>query len=148
MPKLKPNCSLSSTPSDFWAQLGVSRQSGELIKQVREGFAFSTLTRLATLSRFSTHELAKMIGLSCYALRHARQLGRLSTLQSDRLVQVARVIGAACDLFEGDQVSANQWLMTAQRGLGGCRPVEMLATGVEVEAVLDLIGRIEHGVVS
>lgn len=148
MPKLKPYCPLPSTPSDYWAQLGVARQGGELIKQVREGLAFATLARLATLSGFSTHELAKMLGLSRCALRHGRRLGHLSTPQSDRLIRVARVIGAACDLFEGDRVSANQWLTTPQRGLGGCRPIEMLATGVEVEAVLDLIGRIEHGVVS
>ncbi|MHC9037670.1 antitoxin Xre/MbcA/ParS toxin-binding domain-containing protein [Cobetia marina] len=32
------------------------------------------------------------------------------------------------------------------RGLGGRRPVEMVATTAGAEAVLDLIGRLEHGV--
>jgi uncharacterized protein (DUF2384 family) len=32
------------------------------------------------------------------------------------------------------------------QGLGGARPAEMIATSAGTDAVLDLIGRLEHGV--
>ena len=133
--------------SDFCETLGLC-QGEELIKQVREGVAFAVFTQLATASGFRTSELAKMVGLSRYALHQGRQLRRLSRQQSDRLIRVARVIGATRDLFDGDQVLANRWLLAPQRGLGGWRPAEMLATEVEADSVLNLIGRIEHGTVS
>ncbi len=132
--------------SDYWAQLGMAQQGGVLIKQVREGLAFTTLSRLAAMSGFSTREMAMMLGLSNYALNQGRRLGRLSTPQSDRLVRAAQVIGATFGLFEGNQRLAVEWLSAPQRGLGGYRPIEMLATGVEADAVLDLIGRLEHGI--
>jgi|TARA_R100001143_G_scaffold62609_1_gene66304 putative toxin-antitoxin system antitoxin component (TIGR02293 family) len=146
MPVLKPYHPEPLIPASYWSQLGIPCQGVELIEQVREGFVFETLGRLAVVTGFSTQELAEMIGLSHYALRLGRRRGYLSTQHSDRLFRVARVIGAAFDLFDGDRVSANQWLMTRQFGLGGHRPVDMLATYVGYEAVLTLVGRLEYGV--
>ncbi len=66
--------------------------------------------------------------------------------EGDRLYRFAEVYKNAVDLFEGDRQRANTWLLNPVRGLGGQRPVEMIATTAGAEAVLDLIGRLEHGV--
>ncbi|MEX5670013.1 antitoxin Xre/MbcA/ParS toxin-binding domain-containing protein, partial [Pseudomonas neuropathica] len=42
--------------------------------------------------------------------------------------------------------AVNEWLTSPVRGLGSKRPLEMLGTRVEANAVLDLIGRLERGV--
>jgi putative toxin-antitoxin system antitoxin component (TIGR02293 family) len=39
------------------------------------------------------------------------------------------------------------WMSTPVRGLGKC-PIDMLETRVETQAVLDLIGRLENGVLA
>ncbi|EOG6100837.1 TPA: DUF2384 domain-containing protein [Pseudomonas aeruginosa] len=133
---------------DYWEQLGIPRHEADLIAEVRAGFAFITLERLAAISGFSESDLAEMVGLSRYALGQGRRRGRWSVQQSDRLLRVVRVLAAASELFGGDQVAAKRWLTLSQLGLGGERPIAMLATEIEANAVLHLIGRIEHGVVS
>jgi uncharacterized protein (DUF2384 family) len=49
------------------------------------------------------------------------------------------VNGRAIDLFEGDSSLAADWLKLPQRMLQGHQPIA-------VAAVLNLIGRLEHGV--
>lgn len=51
---------------------------------------------------------------------------------------------AAIGLFEGDRTAAERWLHKEAMGLGGKRPVD--AMQADPQQVLDLIGRIEHGV--
>jgi len=69
----------------------------------------------------------------------------LNSTESDRLVALIAVYGAALSLFENDAVSANKWMNSRVRGLGSRRPLDMLGTRVETEAVFDLIGRLESG---
>ncbi|MFT0137715.1 antitoxin Xre/MbcA/ParS toxin-binding domain-containing protein [Alcanivoracaceae bacterium MT1] len=74
------------------------------------------------------------------------KLAENAGLEQKELYRFAEVLKAATDLFEGDKVRARQWLLNPVRGLGGRRPVEMIATSAEAEAVLNLIGRLEHGI--
>lgn len=53
---------------------------------------------------------------------------------------------AAVELFEGDRTAAERWLYQGVRGLGGKRPIDVME--VDPEQVLNLIGRLEHGVLS
>ncbi|EPG9352115.1 DUF2384 domain-containing protein [Pseudomonas aeruginosa] len=48
---------------------------------------------------------------------------------------------AAVSLFEGDQEAAEDWLHHPLPALGGVPPIQ-----APLEMVLDLIGRLEHGV--
>ena len=54
----------------------------------------------------------------------------------------SKLFEAACRLFEGDGESASIWLKKPQLALGGLSPVK-----VSLEDALNLIARIEHGVV-
>ncbi len=58
------------------------------------------------------------------------------------------VMDAAIALHDGDTGRALQWLLRPARALGGVRPIDHLDSPEHLQAVLDLIGRIEHGVVS
>ena len=69
--------------------------------------------------------------------------GRLNTVESDRLVGLIAVFEQALSLFEDDVSAATS---SPVRGLGSRRPIDMLCTRVETNAVLDLIGRLERGV--
>lgn len=147
MPEFRPGRPESNFASRFWEQLGIPSQGIDLIELVRAGFAITVLKRLSAVSAFSEAELTQMMGLSRYALRQGRRSGRLSMLHSDRLYRTARVIAAAVELYDGNQTAARRWLFAPQLGLGGRSPVTMCATEIEGKAVLDLLGRLETGVV-
>ncbi|MBT8767333.1 type II RES/Xre toxin-antitoxin system antitoxin [Metapseudomonas boanensis] len=136
---------LSALPG-YWAQLGIPEPGAALLEHLQAGFAFVVLKRLAAVSGVPQYKLAAMVGLSRYALRQSRKRGRFSMAHSHQLYRVARVLAAAQTLFEGNWEAARMWLQEPQWGLGGRRPVELLSTEVGAEAVCDLLGRIEHGV--
>lgn len=49
----------------------------------------------------------------------------------------------AMELFEGDEAAARTWLLSPSKSLGGLSPLH-----AKLEDVSDLIGRIQHGVIS
>jgi putative toxin-antitoxin system antitoxin component (TIGR02293 family) len=66
-------------------------------------------------------------------------------MESDRLVAIVAVFEGALVLFEKDSDATAQWMRTPVQGLGSKRPLEMMATRIETQAVFDLIGRLERG---
>lgn len=132
----------------YWSRVGIPASGLELIQHVRRGFDYRVLARLAESSGFSIRTLAAALGVSAYAIRQARRSGRWSSTQSDRLFRAARVLSAAQVLFGGDCTLAHRWLTTSQRGLNEEPPLAWLMTDVEAQAVLDLIGRIDNGLVT
>jgi putative toxin-antitoxin system antitoxin component (TIGR02293 family) len=62
------------------------------------------------------------------------------------LVALIAVFEQALYLFENDVAVATAWMSTPVRGLCSKRPLDMISTRVESNSVLDLIGRLERGV--
>ncbi|MFJ3368002.1 antitoxin Xre/MbcA/ParS toxin-binding domain-containing protein [Pseudomonas sp. NPDC086251] len=56
------------------------------------------------------------------------------------------VFEQALSLFEDNVAAATESMSSPARGLGSKRPLEMLRTRVESNAVLDLIGRLQRGI--
>ena len=68
--------------------------------------------------------------------------------ESDRVLRLSRVYGKALGLFGGDLGRARRWLSTPKVALGGETPLDYSRVDVGAQEVVDLIGRIEHGVTS
>jgi putative toxin-antitoxin system antitoxin component (TIGR02293 family) len=62
-------------------------------------------------------------------------------------MRLADVAARAGSVFGSDE-HASAWLREANGALGGATPLELLGTDVGAEAVLGVLGRIEHGVFS
>ncbi|WP_122300672.1 antitoxin Xre/MbcA/ParS toxin-binding domain-containing protein, partial [Pseudomonas syringae] len=92
--------------------------------------------------------LAEHLGIAPATLQRRLKVRRFNAEESDRLFRLAAVYKAALDLFEDDTEATRLWLANPVYGLGNRRPLERLATSAEAQAVLDLIGRLEHGVVA
>lgn len=60
-------------------------------------------------------------------------------------MRLAWVVSRASEVF-GDSVAAIDWLKSPNASLRGNAPLSLLDTDVGAEAVLDTLGRIEHGV--
>lgn len=130
----------------FWRRVGLPAPGDELHSALHKGFPFGVYIKIARLSGLNDKELAKVITPA--TLRRREKTGRFTMDESDRLYRFARVLKAATELYGGDEEAAQRWLGEPARGLGGRKPVDMLATSAESESVLDLIGRLEHGVVA
>lgn len=147
MKKLKDARHADTKGDDYSALLGMPLKGEEAIAQIRAGFPYAVIARLAGLSEFSLYELALLLKISKSTLRRRCLAGRFKPDESDHLYRIFTVLEAAVNLFEGDVSLAKEWLNNPQHGLGGRRPIDMAATHVEFEAVINLIGRLEHGVV-
>jgi len=130
----------------FWGRIGLPAPGDELYSALHKGFSFVVYSKLADLSGLDEKELAKVITPA--TLRRREKAGKFTLDESDRLYRFAKVLKAATDLYAGDEEAARRWLGEPSRGLGGRKPVDMLTTSAESESVLDLIGRLEHGVVA
>lgn len=115
---------------------------------IRGGLAYSELETLRSALDLPMEDLAAHIGISRNTLQR-RKISRkpLNPVESDRIVRLARLTGKAVDVF-GDISYARQWLKSPQHGLGGLSPLDYSDTGIGTDEVLNLLGRIEHGVFS
>lgn len=132
----------------FWKKAGIPARGNRLYQALREGLPYTVYGKLAELAGLDKKQLAKITVIASATLQRRAKSGRFTQDESDRLYRFAEVLKAAEELFEGNIERASHWLKQPVTGLGGRRPVEMLATSAETEAVLDLIGRLEHGVIA
>lgn len=56
------------------------------------------------------------------------------------------VTNAAIELFEGDSDRAELWLSTPLPAIGNEIPIHYVDTPERAQQILDIIGRLEHGV--
>lgn len=132
----------------IWDRIGVPARGEPLLEAIGEGFDYKVFRELADISGLKKEEFTSVIHLAPATLRRRSRTGKFTSEESDRLFRFAQVFAAAEDLFEGDRAEAQHWLSHPVRGLGNRRPIDMLGTSAQTQAVLDLIGRLEHGVFS
>lgn len=96
----------------------------------------------------SVDSLLRELKLPRGALKSRQASGtKLSTLEAERMVRVARLFKRALDVFE-DEEDVRSWLKQPLRALGGKTPVSYLDIGPGCELVDDELKRIEYGVPS
>ena len=125
--------------------MGLPSRRLELHEAVKEGIPYTVYTKLAAVSGLEIKELARYVVISSATLKRRAKAGRFTLDEGDRLYRFAVVFRSAVALFEGDPERARRWILNPVCALGGRRPVEMVATTVGTKAVLDLVGRLEHG---
>jgi putative toxin-antitoxin system antitoxin component (TIGR02293 family) len=129
--------------------VGVKAQTSvELIRQLEAGLPFQTIEALREALQISIESIALLTRIPERTLARRKSDGKLSLEESERVLRLATVFERAVDLFDGDQAAANRWLKTPRRAFGGKAALEFAETEVGAAEVRDLIGRIEHGVIS
>lgn len=136
----------SSDDGGYWQQVGLPPRGATLHAAITQGVRYSVFKKLSTLTHIDQKVLAVIVSIPSATLQRRAKSGRFTRDESDRLFRFAELYKAAIDLFEGDADGAREWIQQAVRGLGGRRPVDMLNTSVESQAVMELIGRLEHGI--
>lgn len=132
----------------LWEQLGIPGGGQALHDALQEGFPYAVFERLAEATGFTPQVLRESLGIPRSTLQRREQAGRFTEAESDRLYRFAEVYQAALALWRGDTEAAQRWLSSPVKGLGFQRPIDMLHTMVGTQQVLDLMGRLRHGVVT
>jgi len=111
----------------------------------RKGLPSATLSKLSGSLGSTRAALIEQLGMAPRTV--ARRLTRrepLSTTESERVLRLARVLARAIAVFES-QDAAKQWLQEASTALGERKPIDLLATDIGTEVVLNELGKIDHG---
>src|SRR5437867_12706346 len=121
--------------------------STELRDRIKRGLPYRSLESVRERLRLSVPEAASVLHMPLRTLARRRQTRKLDGDESDRLYRIARVAAQAFAVF-GAEDKAATWLRRPNRALHGELPIRLLDTDVGARQVEDILGRIEHGIVS
>lgn len=117
----------------------------ELLEQLGNGLPTGSFGRLQALLGVSQRALAGYLGLSEATLHRRFAEGRFKAEESERLYRYLEVFEKATALFEND-AKARTWLSRPVLALGGQTPLDFARRERGAREVLDLIERLEYGV--
>jgi len=122
--------------------------TSDLARATRAGLSVDSLDTLAGELSIQRVAVARLLGISERTLtRRATSNGRLTAVESDRVVRLARILALAKETL-GNMEKASRWLQTSNRALEGDKPIDRLDTDIGVRSVEQVLGRIEHGLYS
>jgi putative toxin-antitoxin system antitoxin component (TIGR02293 family) len=132
--------------------LGVSSTAGKGAKRlsdwieiIRQGLPASAVEGVARSVKLTQAELSEILCIPERTLIRRKKEGALSAEESAKILRVARMLHRAIEVFD-DATAALEWLKAPNASLNDETPISLLDTDLGAEAVLDTLGRIEHGV--
>lgn len=120
---------------------------GEWLRLLRTGLPGRGLERLLESLGLSQAEFCTALDIPERTLARRLNEGRLTPGESEKVLRLARVWERAIAVFSGE-TAARDWLKSANPALENETPLSLLHADLGADAVLDLLGRIEHGVFS
>lgn len=138
-----------ATPRGYVVLLGFDYfDLPSLLEAIEAGFTWKTFERLVKNIGLPPDHVAAVIGIPRSTLARRKVEARLKPDESDRLLRLARVLGGALDLFDGDREAAVGWLTDVNVALGGVAPLELARTEIGAGEVENLVGQIQHGILA
>lgn len=132
--------------TDIWVTVNLPSPSVERHDVVRRRMPFPSFQLLAEMLCIDEELLSKHMGISSELVSYATAAGFFSVCESRRLYGLIVALQASCELFEGDVQAARSFLQSPLRCFNSKTPLEMLITEEGTSALIDLIGRFEHGI--
>ncbi len=123
--------------TDIWVTVNLPSPSIELHDVVRRRMPFSSFRSLAEMLCIDEEMLGKRKGISSELLSNTTTEGFFSLCESKRLYGLIVALQASW-----------AFLRSPLRCFNSKAPLEMLTTEEGACAVIDLIGQLEHGVIS
>ncbi|UBR44381.2 DUF2384 domain-containing protein [Aeromonas veronii] len=103
--------------------------------------------QLAGTVKTDVGSICRLAGISRHTIARKLRIGApLSISQGARVYGVVQALEAVLSLHRNNAARALSWLHRPAWGLGGVAPARLLTTDMGVQAVIHLVGRIQHGV--
>ena len=120
----------------------------DYVELIRQGLPYASLSAAAKALELTEEQVLASLQIpKRTAARRKSSDERLKPTESERLVRLARAVAAAVDVL-GNREKTISWLQRPNRALGGVTPLSMLDTDIGLQEVLNVLGRISHGVFS
>lgn len=132
--------------TDILAALGLPSPGTQHHDLARRRMDYAPFQSLALMLGVDEETLGGGLRISPELISKRAMTGLFSLRESKRFYALIAVVQACCDLFEGDVQAAATFLRSPSRGFNLKSPLEMLLTGGNSSAVIDLIGRLEHDI--
>lgn len=116
------------------------------LAEIRSGLPTSFLDSLKDALEMTETQLADVVGIARQTLVRRKKQGVLRRDEGDRAATIARMFDMALSYFDGNREHALDWLKHRNPALAGETPLERADTATGAEDVIDLIGRLEHGI--
>jgi len=118
----------------------------DVIRAVERGFDARAVAHLSERFPLARADLCAALAIGTRSLAHRKRTGRLRPSESERLWRAARVLCRAEEVL-GDPERASRWVVRPALGLGWYRPIDLVRWEIGGQAVEQLLGRIEYGIV-
>lgn len=119
----------------------------EQVAEIKAGLPAGIVDALCRELEISRKELARVAGVAERTLNRKIQEGRLNADQSERFNRIAQLLNRTLEVL-GTKEHAVHWLKTPRAYFGAKPPLDFADTEIGNREVLNLLGRIEHGVFS
>ncbi|MFM5384006.1 antitoxin Xre/MbcA/ParS toxin-binding domain-containing protein [Aeromonas veronii] len=141
-----PSKATASTKTIF-DSLGISSDPLGAHLWIVAGVAPSMIHQLAGTVKTDVGSICRLAGISRHTVARKLRIGApLSISQGARVYGVVQALDAVLSLHRNNAARALSWLHRPAWGLGGVAPATLLTTDMGVQAVIHLVGRIQHGV--
>lgn len=122
------------------------KSRNDFIRMSREGIPMSTLSKIQEITTLSIKEISQILPVSERQLTRYKSDHILRKDISSHLIQLVELFERGFEVFGKDKFPL--WIRSEIRALGNQRPIDILDTPIGIQMVLDILGRIEHGVYS
>lgn len=120
----------------------------EIANSIEKGLPPSAMKRIKKALELADVQISSALGISAKTMQRIRRSrASLPTQIGDRLYRLAHIFTLASEVLE-DKKLAREWLQSPQIGFNNRTPLELMTTEAGAREVEDLLGRMEHGVVS
>ena len=100
----------------IWDIIDIPQRGRQLQEAIARGLPYSTFLRIARYAEMTNAELVGLLGISVSTLRRRANAGKLSVIESEKVVRLIQVINAGITLFDGSKEKALSWLKSPSRG--------------------------------
>ena len=143
---LTPFIPKEQTSNRYGVGLGLEASTiGELLEQLQQGLPTDTFGRLQASLGVSQKALVDYLGLSEATLHRRFAEGHFRAEESERLYRYVEVFEKAVELFE-DEAKARAWLGKPALALASKAPLDFARSEQGAREVLNMIERLEYGV--
>lgn len=131
----------------LWQRVGFPASHGpKLIQAIESGLEVTVVEKVVQAVNVPQASLLELTGIKARNFARRKASGRLNAEESERLARYVRVVDAATGLMGGDRGEALAWLNEPAVGLNGQTPASLVHSETGALEVMQLIGRIRHGV--
>ena len=119
----------------------------DLYETSRIGLPKMAFLHLVANLNVSMRSMTRLLNVAERTIQRKGDHDLLDISTSEQILQIAEVFSRGNDVFESSE-NFQKWMNSENLSLGGKRPIDLLPSRYGAQMILDVIGRIEHGVYS